>query len=260
MIIPSEEHSLEDTPVSDNGISTPIATQPPPTPSQTPGLILEEYPLENPPDPDAGTFSPVGSSQEAVLAKRQNQRDKTIFNTYYQAEGEYTPRTDSLGPGPVYTAVLEESDSEPYRQSVTVYKGDEQIISFAAGLPSPILPLQGLWSAPGDWYLEICFIDGERQEGRVFHNGDPLNFKWDYKDIFSFQFLSGKPFYFFEDDNGLGYSFDGRITRLPYEEIIHYMCCSASSLNPIQAETMVAFYAFTGEDWFYVELGDFHQD
>jgi hypothetical protein len=260
MMVPSQEVSLEDTPVSSTGTALPTATQLPPTPSRTPGLILEEYPLEGPPDSDAGTFSPIGTSQETVLAKRKNQREKTVYNRIYQAEGEVYPRTDSLGPGPEYTAVLEDSDSEPFRQSVTIYKDDQYIFSVDAGLPSPILPLQGLWSTPGRWVLEVCFIDEGTQQGRVFQNGDFLNYSLGYQDIFGFQLLAEKNFYFFEDESGLGYSYDDQITRLPYEEIIHYGCCSAATLNPITAERMVAFFATTGEDWFYVELGDFSQD
>ncbi len=37
-------------------------------------LVLEEHPLESPPDPDTMTFLPVGSSQEAVLAQHQTER------------------------------------------------------------------------------------------------------------------------------------------------------------------------------------------
>ncbi len=247
----------EDTP--DPGVVTliPVDTQSPPTPSPTPGLVLEVHPLQEPPDLDNGTFLPVGSTQQKVLAVHQSERERTVYNQYYTAEGDYNPRTTSLGPGPEYTAVLEESETEPYRQSVTVLKGDEFIFSVDAGLPSPSLPLQGLWSSLDHWFLEVYFIDEYSEEGRLFRNGDFLNFTLDYQDAFGFQLLAGEPFYFFQRDGKLGYSYDGEEISLPYDEILHYQCCSAALLNPIPAENMVAFYALTGEQWYYVELGDF---
>jgi hypothetical protein len=44
---------------------------------------------------------------------------------------------------------------------------------------------------------------------------------------------------------------------LGYDAITHYQCCSDSTLNPRASENMVAFFASTGIDWYYVELGLF---
>lgn len=259
---PTPGLNLEETPLegpTDSGAGTllPVATSQPPAPSPAPMLILEEYPLESPPDPDEGTFLPVGTSQDAVLAKHQAERERTVTNQYFTVAGNINPRTTSLGPGPEYTAVLEESDSEPFRQSVTLLQGDEVIFSVDAGLPSPSLPLQGLWSTLDHWVLEIYYIDESSGQGQVFKDGDFLNHSLNYQDVFGFQLLAGKPFYFFQREDGLGYSYDGEETSLPYEHILHYGCCSAASLNPIPAENMVAFFALIGDDWFYIELGVF---
>ena len=64
-------------------------------------------------------------------------------------------------------------------------------------------------------------------------------------------------FYFFEKDGQIGISFDDEILMLGFEEILHYGCCSAGMLNPIQAQNMVAFFAQREGTWYYVEIGVF---
>lgn len=223
-------------------------------------LTLDENPLQGPPDSDRGTFLPIGSTQEEVIEKHREERERTVYNNYYQEDGDFYPRTNSLGPGQELTAVLGTSTTEAFRQIATLLRGDEEIFSVDAGLPSPALPLQGLWSYSDHWALEVLYADEENWQGRIYLDGELLNESLNYQDAFGFQLLGGKPFYFYQREDGLGYSYDGKETNLPYDEILHYGCCSASSLNPIPAENMVAFYALTGEDWFYVELGDFSQD
>jgi hypothetical protein len=142
-------------------------------------------------------------------------------------------------------------------QTVELFEDDQSLFKVDAGLPSPALPLQSLWTYGDHWVLEILYAEEEIWEGRIFQDGQLLNETLDYQEAFGFQLLAEKPFYFFQREDGLGYSYDGVETELPYDQILHYGCCSASTLNPIPAKNMVAFYALTGEGWFYVELGDF---
>ncbi len=166
----------------------------------------------------------------------------------------------SQGPGETLTAVLLTSPTDPPRQIAEIRRGDDVIFSVDAGLPSPALPLQSLWSFDGHWVLEIIFSEEETWQGRIYGDGQLINDTENYQDAFGFQLLGGKPFYFYQRENGLGYSYDEQEVPLPYQEIPHYGCCSASTLNPKPAENMVAFFAQTGEDWYYVELGNFSQD
>lgn len=235
------------------------ACQPTAPPAEA-GLALEEYRLEGPPNLDNGTFLPVGTSQEAVLDKHRTEREQTVSNEILSTYVTMVPYMSSLGPGQSLTGVLGISAADPIRQTVNLMQGEETLFSVEAGLPSPALPLQGLWSYEGHWVLEVLYAEGEAWEGRLYQDGLLLNESLEYQEAFGFQLLAGKPFYFFQDESGLGYSYDGEETGLPYDEIPHYGCCSASLLNPVQAENMVAFYAYTGDDWYYVELGDFNQD
>jgi hypothetical protein len=223
----------------------------------TPGLTLEEYPLESPPDSDAGIFLPVGTSQEAVLAKHQDQREQTVYNQTLLTPGSPYPSMASLGPGQSLEAALGVSADNPLMQTVELLQDDQILFNVDAGLPSPALPLQSLWSYGDHWVLEIVYAEEEIWEGRIYQDGQFLNDTLNYQEAFGFQLLAGKPFYFFQREDGLGYSYDGEETSLPYNEIPHYNCCSASTLNPIPAENMVAFYALTGDQWYYIELGDY---
>lgn len=223
-------------------------------------LILEEHPLENPPDPDTGIFLPVGTSQEAVLTQHQAERQRSVANFAEFSDQAGGPVMTSQGPGESLQAVLLTSENDPPRQIVELRKGDQVIFSVDAGMPSPALPLQSLWSYDNHWVLEILYSEEEIWQGRIYRDGQLLNDTEDYQDAFGFQLLGGKPFYFYQREEGLGYSYDEQEHPLPYQEILHYGCCSATTLNPLPAENMVAFYAHTGDDWYYVELGNFSQD
>ena len=221
------------------------------------GLILEEFLLEGLPDPDRGTFLPVNTTQDAVLERHQTERELWVFNEISYSEEIQSVLMISQGPGPSLEAVLVVSPDNPLRQIVELLEGDEVIFSVDGGLPSPALPMQSLWSYEDHWALEILYAEEEIWQGRIYLDGELLNESWDYQEAFGFQLLDGKPFYFFQREDGLGYSYDGKETALPYDTIPHYNCCSASTINPLPAEKMVAFYALTADDWYYVELGGF---
>ncbi len=220
-------------------------------------LVLEEHRLQSPPDPDTGTFIPVDTTQEEVLSQHQDERQLSVINPVEFSDQEGVPVMTSLGPGEPLNAVLLTSEIDPPRQIAEVRKGDEVIFSVDAGMPSPALPLQSLWSYDGSWSLEILYAEEETWQARIYQDDQLINDSEDYQDAFGFQLLEGKPFYFYQREDGLGYSYDRQEYSLPYEEIPHYGCCSASTLNPQKAENMVAFYARTGDNWFYIELGDF---
>jgi len=228
--------------------------------SQAPsgGLQLEEHRLKGPPDPDRGIFLPVGTSQEAVLETHQAERSRLVVNPV--SDENYQPVMTSLGDGEPLQAILKESPDGPPRMVIDLLRGEQVIFSTDAGLPSPALPLQSLWTFEDHWALEILLADGEIWQGQLFEDGHFVNDLKGYQDAFAFQLLADKPFFFFQKEEQVGYSYDGQEYDLPYDQIPHFGCCSASTLNPLPSENMVAFYALTGEDWFYVELGVFSEN
>lgn len=209
--------------------------------------------LTGPPSTDDGSFQPRGTTQEIVLAEHSAARSREWKNPVQMVEG--LPVRDSLGNGRGLRAVLRTSEENPPRMVVDVLEGEEVLFSTDAGLPSPVLPLQGLWSYGEHWVVEILQSDGEIWKGEIYQDGALLNETRSYKEAFGFQLLDGKPFYFFQRGDQLGFSYDGREANLPFDQIPHYNCCSESTINPVQAEDMVAFFGREGDDWYYTELG-----
>jgi hypothetical protein len=218
-------------------------------------LQLEEHPLAGAPQPEAFRFQPLDGSQQEVLAKHAQDRARVFAVETVMVEGN--PSITSLGESSDLLAVLVPSAPGSQAQSVRVLRGDETLLETPAGLPSPVLPLQGLWTYDGHWALEILFADQDTWAGQVFIDGELVNERQGYDEAFGFQLIAGKPFYFFNRDGQLGYAYDGQETLLDYDEIPHYRCCGEGSLNPLQAEQMVAFFGVQDGEWFYVELGDF---
>lgn len=218
-------------------------------------LQLEEHPLAGAPQPEAFRFQPLDGTQQDVLAKHAQDRARVFAVETVMVEGN--PSIKSLGESGDLLAVLVQAAPGSQAQSVRVLHGDQTLLETPAGLPSPVLPLQGLWAYDGHWALEILLADQDTWAGQVFIDGALVNERQDYDEAFGLQLLAGRPFYFFNRDGQLGYAYDGQETLLDYDEIPHYRCCGESSLNPLQAEQMVAFFGVQDGNWYYVELGDF---
>ncbi len=227
----------------------------PSSPQPAGNLQLEEHPLGGAPQLDPLTFQPIEGTQEQLLATHATDRAMTIPREVITVEGN--PAISSLGEsGDLVATLITATEGEP-EQTVRLWRGDELIFETAAGLPSPAMPLQGLWTYGGHWALEILLADQDTWAGQVFIDGDLVNESQGYDEAFGLQLLAGRPFFFYLRNGHVGYSLDGQETDLDYTEIPHYRCCSESSLNPVQAQNMVAFFAARNQTWFYVELGDF---
>ena len=218
-------------------------------------LQLEEHPLAGAPQPEAFRFQPLDGTQQEVLDTHAQDRARVFAVETGMVEGN--PSIRSLGESGDLLAVLVPAAPGSQAQSVRVLRGDQLLLETPAGLPSPVLPLQGLWTYDGHWALEILFADQDTWAGQVFIDGELVNERQGYDEAFGLQLIAGRPFYFFNRDGQLGYAYGGQEILLDYDQIPHYNCCGESSLNPLQAEQMVAFFGVQDDNWYYVELGDF---
>ena len=260
------------TPAASNS-PTPLPSLPPaPTPSTSPapgaqqprlaasrvllgGLRLEEYALRQEPDLDPLSFLPIEGTQEQVLARHAAQRSATFPDRASFDGGNpslWAPWTNGT-----LVAELETADADPPLQTVELRHGDQVLFSAPAGLPSPALPLQGLWTFDGHWVLEILMATPDIWAGQIFVDGELVNKDRGCEDAFGFQLLAGAPFYFCQRQGLIGAVFDGQEIDLRYSQIPHYQCCSGTVLNPRQAMDMVSFFAEHDAAWYYVELGAF---
>jgi hypothetical protein len=224
-------------------------------PTSAPTLALEEHELAGPPGIVPMASQPLEGTMEEILGLHAAERAATYRHEVETIQG--APAITSLGESGDLLAVMTTATEGPPEQTVTVFRDDEAIFETAAGLPSPVLPLQGMWTYGGHWALEILFADETTWAGQVFIDGELVNEQEGYDEAFGFQLLAGEPFFFYVRENRVGYSYGGHETDLGYDEVPHYRCCSESTLNPVQAQNMVAFFAKRGGEWFYVELGSF---
>lgn len=220
-------------------------------------LQLEEHPLANPPQLEPLGFQPLQGTQEEILAKHATERAAVYQNGVFTFQDN--PAIRSIGDNADLLAVMTTASQGEPTQTVKVMRGETVIFETDAGLPSPLMPLQGLWTYNGHWALEILFADSTTWAGEVFIDGELINQAKGYNEAFSFQLLAGKPFFFYYRNGHAGYSYDGQETDLAYNEIPHYHCCSEDAVNPVQAQNMVAFFGKKEANWFYVELGSFNQ-
>jgi hypothetical protein len=197
-------------------------------------------------------FEPLEGTRDAILAKREVERSQPAIT--------FTPPvtvgSDSINVIEQYTGS---------QVAVDVTRNNQLVLTVDAGVISPINNFRGLWVVGEQWFLEVAHVEENPTDpnaafiiwGEVFVDGNSLNEQHGYDEAFNFQIMDGKPFFFFSKAGELGFSYDGRETKLGYTDIPHYLCCSASAFNPLSAEKMVAFYASEGEQDYYVELGVF---
>jgi hypothetical protein len=197
-------------------------------------------------------FEPLEGTSEAILAKREVERSQPAIT--------FTP--------PVTVGSASINAVERYTGSqvaVEVTRNDLPVLTVDAGVISPINNFRGVWVVGEQWFLEVAHVEENPTHpnaafiiwGEIIQNGESLNEQHGYDEAFNFQIMDGKPFFFYSKAGELGFSYEGRETKLDYTDIPHYQCCSASVFNPLPAEKMVAFYAAEGAQNYYVEMGAF---
>jgi hypothetical protein len=109
------------------------------------------------------------------------------------------------------------------------------------------VPVRSLQSFNGQWILETndaLIIDGVDIGGQL-----------GYDEVFHWQPLNDRPFYFFVDEGEVGLSYAGQVLPVQYDQVIHGQCCEPAIFNPAGNGRMVWFYALRDGVWQYVELG-----
>lgn len=72
----------------------------------------------------------------------------------------------------------------------------------------------------GHWILEL--------DDFVVQDGEVLNQKFGFQEVFNWGLINNKPVYFFRKGARVGISYDGQILPLQYEDVTHgFMCCGS---------------------------------
>ncbi|MGB8252724.1 MAG: hypothetical protein WCF08_05885, partial [Anaerolineaceae bacterium] len=204
-------------------------------------------------------------SQDDILKEHQAERENRFPDHNFIDEGSSAMWADWKGGRLVAREIWDPVND---RMGVDVVFGEQAIYSIGLGIPSPIQNLQGIWTYNDHWILEVAGMPQQNNSesgakslwvGQIIRDEVSLNEEFGYEESFGFQLMFGKPFYFFQKEGQIGFSYDGQEELLGYKQLPHYACCSGAELNPIKAENMVAFFAQRDEKWYYVEIGVFSQ-
>ena len=237
---------------------TPIATattEPLPTPIPNEyGLTIEEYEIIGIIDLDSLTFRPVHGSKEAIFERHAAEKGESYsfgIGIVIDSNGhQYTAKYDDGADGNLVINLLQDG---------------EIIFQMDPGDVGPIGALYGLWVEDGHWVLETAYVTNATEGnavytnavGQVYRDGISLNEEYGYEEIFGYQLLAGKPFFFYKLDGKIHLSYDGETLPIWYDEVRHYSCCSGAMLNPRMGTNWVGFWGIREGVTYYTEIGKY---
>lgn len=94
------------------------------------------------------------------------------------------------------------------------------------------------------WILEA--------EGFVVQDGEILNEKFGYSEMFNWGLVKDKPTYFFRKGSRIGISHNGKVLPIQYQDVAHGLCCSFASNNPYTGKESINFFGKRDGVWYYV--------
>jgi hypothetical protein len=238
--------------------ATPTST---PAPAAPPELSVAEYPLTQPPEAESTVLNFASSVQGDPRTLHAAERAEHFPDTSCTVEGTFGFCV-ALGSDQLFAS---ENWTDPGAGYVTVARNGQQVYKVDVGPASPVTALRGLWAYDSHWAVETALVNTEQSgnvvtsfaTGLVAVDGTSLNDQLGYEEIFGLQTLHGKPFYFFKREGKIDANYAGVDVPLGFDEVPHYNCCSASTLNPTIYPNLVTYFGRRGDTWYYAEIGVF---
>jgi hypothetical protein len=106
------------------------------------------------------------------------------------------------------------------------------------------LPVNGFKAWDDHWILEVSDF--------VIQDGEILNEKFGFEEVFDWHLIDGKPFYFFRKGPRVGISYNGQFLPVYYHDVAHGLCCGLALNNPRVDENTVRFFSKRDGVWYYV--------
>lgn len=234
------------------------------------GLTIHEYLLEKHSPIGWNSFEPVGFTQEEVLALKDAHWGEPLQpSAYYDTQPDqylgdiiYYPK--QFRGADLIATEYEEDSVDGIRRSGRVTLGESVVFEVP---PEPLgvyYIFRALEATETDWFVEVahhvsinygmnnslCLL------GDVVQNGESLSTRYGYREAFGFQLLDEKPFYFFNQDGQIGFSYDGKASWLGFDEIPKYQdeYGTVGPRTPMHWENAVAFFGRRGDNWYFVEI------
>ena len=105
-------------------------------------------------------------------------------------------------------------------------------------------PILSGWN--GHWILEV--------ENFVIQDGEILNQKLGFQEMFEWGLVKDKPTYFFRKESKVGISHDGQILPIRYDDVKHGLCCEPAQDNPSMGNDVISFFGKRDGVWYYVVI------
>lgn len=219
-------------------------------------------------------------STSGTVAGFQLYRDgRLLFDNLAHVSKVYTFSTDN---GPI-TAFMVETDTEMGRQRYVVQndavyslgaKSIDDIEDFRPILYKGELLWANMYSdyteikksngvviltIPGYWMIRHRFFawNGHwifETDDTVVVDGEILNQKFGFEEVFHWGLVNDKPTYFFRKGSRIGLSYDGQILPINYHDVAHNLCCSPAQNNPSMGNDVIHFFGERDGAWYYVEV------
>lgn len=106
------------------------------------------------------------------------------------------------------------------------------------------------WSSGDNWILEVKTDAGID----IIEDGQSLKRANGYDKVFAFQFLGGKPFYFFKRNRTWGINYNSHEIQLDYDDIPYTNVSDGMDPSILQYQNMVLFHATKGSQNFSVVI------
>jgi hypothetical protein len=129
---------------------------------------------------------------------------------------------------------------------VQILKSNQEVVSSFAVYTEPLYAVNRFTT----WNGHLIF--GARDF--LIQDGEFMNKKLDFEEIFSWGLIAEKPIYLFRKGPRIGVSYDGKILPLNYQDVARYMCCSPAMNNPSIDPDSVHFFAKRDGVWYYVAV------
>jgi hypothetical protein len=110
------------------------------------------------------------------------------------------------------------------------------------------------WSYDGHWIMEILTDNGSD----ILRDGKSLKEVNNYKQVFAFQILNNKPFYFYEKaNNSFGINYNEVEVPLEYDDILYTNFVPGADQSIEHYQNMVIFSANKNGTWHNMVIGAF---
>ena len=110
----------------------------------------------------------------------------------------------------------------------------------------PIYSTQKFVSWQGHWVWAVRDF--------LIQDGEILNEKSGFQEIFEWRLLNDKPAFLFRKDGRVGFSYDNQIVPLEYQNVARNLCCGYAVNNPVICKDSAHFFAERDGVWYYVVL------